>query len=135
MKALAPPGEAVLFDKLVSTPEDTAPTTASAVTVQNPGLPKKIKNQRSSLLDQMLAEDDAKVKDLKSMNRDEVAMDVKYLENNNIKEPLEKTENLNGVKHPEDVSEISSLALVPIKKKSGRSLWRKLSWKRKSSSK
>ncbi|GLT74816.1 hypothetical protein SLA2020_465880 [Shorea laevis] len=127
LKALSSPNEAALFDKVISSPSN-AITTASAT----PSQPEnKMTSQRSSLLDQMLAEDTAEVKSLKSpkTKQNNGNSDSPSITNG----PLESLENvlvLNESKHEKDDGTIKSLAIVPSKKQ-GRSLWRRLLWRKK----
>ncbi|XP_021274718.1 filament-like plant protein 7 [Herrania umbratica] len=116
LKALASPKEAALFDKVISTPTDATTTTSTTI----PTPPKKLISHRSSLLDQMIAEDNSEAKTLES---------CKAKENNRMKEPLENNVVLNGNKHQEDNAAVKSLAIVPSKKQSG-SLWKKLLWRK-----
>ncbi|KAL3583753.1 hypothetical protein D5086_014814 [Populus alba] len=133
LKAMASPGEAPLFDKVLSTFTDTN-TTAVTTSTSKALISTKNKNQRSSLLDQMLKEDSAEVKDTKSINR-------KESDNNSsptfistkVIEPLEKIPVLNGIKHQDDDVAINYLAIVPSKKSGGANLWKKLLWKKKKS--
>ncbi|KAK9990659.1 hypothetical protein SO802_025644 [Lithocarpus litseifolius] len=132
LKALAAPREAALFDKVIANPTDTIITTTTTA----PTPPKdRSMNQHSSLLDQMLAEDDAAAKALKSPKIKEING------NSTIKDigsfqPLEKILVINGVIHEDDNATGGSLAIVPSKKRGGGNLWRKLLWrKRKGNSK
>lgn len=131
LKALATPSEAALFDKVISTSTDTNAASVTNTEGTAVSTPKdKIRNQRSSLLDQMLAEDN------KSPNINESNKCSSTFVSNGVIEPLEKILILNGTKQHDDDVEISSLAIVPCKKQGGGSLWRKLLWrKRKSNSK
>jgi hypothetical protein len=122
LKALAAPREAALFDKVIATPTDTV--TAAAITATATTPPKdKIMNQRSSLLDQMLKEDDSAAKYFKFHKTKET--------DGNSFQPLEKIIVLNGVKQEDDDATAGSLAIVPSKKRGGASLWRKLMWRKK----
>ena len=134
MKALASPKKAALFDKVVSASTDvrtSTTTTTSITTAPKPTLLKnKITTQRSSLLDQMIAEDNAKGEDFNSPKTIES-------DNNNYKsvfipngsaEPPEKIIVLNGNnKLDEDPVPVGhSLAIVPSKKRGSRSLLKRL---------
>lgn len=134
LKALAPPREAALFDKVIATPTDTVTTTATTTitaTATTTTPPKdKITNQRSSLLDQMLAEDDAASKYLKYRNTKEIDGNSTRKDNGAF-QPLEKILVLNGIIHEDDDATAGSLAIVPSKKQGGGSLWRKLLWRKK----
>lgn len=137
LKALAAPREAALFDKVIATPTDIVTTTTTTsitatatVTATTP--PKdKIMNQRSSLLDQMLAEDDSAAKYLKFRKTKETDGKSTRKDNGAFQQPLEKIIVLNGVKHEDDDATAGSLAIVPSKKREGVSLWRKLMWRKK----
>ncbi|KAI9166038.1 hypothetical protein LWI28_025152 [Acer negundo] len=134
LKELASPKEAALFDKVVSASTDvrtSTTTTTSITTAPKPTLLKnKITTQRSSLLDQMIAEDNAKGEDFNSPKTIES-------DNNNYKsvfipnetaEPLEKIIVLNGNnKLDEDPVPVGhSLTIVPSKKRSSVSLLKRL---------
>lgn len=132
LKALAAPREAALFDKVIANPTDTIVTTTTTA----PTPPKDgSMNQHSSLLDQMLAEDDAAAKVLRSpkikeINGNSTIKDIGSFQH------LEKILVINGVKQEDDNATGSSLAIVPSKKRGGGNLWRKLLWrKRKGNSK
>ena len=132
LKALATPREAALFDKVIANPTDTIITTTTTA----PTPPKdRSMNQHSSLLDQMLAEDDAAAKVLispkiKEINGNSTTKDIGSFQ------PLEKILVINGVKHEDDHTTGGSLAIVPSKNRGGANLWRKLLWrKRKGNSK
>lgn len=116
LKALAAPKEATLVDKVIAT----------ATTVSTPTPAKdKIMYQQSSLLDQMLADDDAKALKTKEINGNCTG------KVNEAFQPLGKIIVLNGIKHKDENASASSLAIVPRKKRGGGSLWRKLLWGRK----
>ncbi|KAF5463766.1 hypothetical protein F2P56_013902 [Juglans regia] len=129
LKALAAPKEAALFDKVIASPMHTASTTPTTATTPTP--PKdKIMNQRTSLLDKMLAEDDAAAKNLKSPKTKEI--DGNFTRK--INGPFQPPENiivLNGVRYEDDNASARSLAIVASKKRGGGSLWRKLLWRKK----
>ncbi|KAK9285238.1 hypothetical protein L1049_024427 [Liquidambar formosana] len=134
LKALASPREAALFDKVISAPSDTTTTT-----------PKKNMSQRSSLLDRMLAEDDAETKDPKSPTTKEIICSSNlqkppsFLDGNSNSafspdpavEPPEKFLASNKMNQHDDEAAIGSLAIVPSKKRGGVGLLRKLLWRRK----
>lgn len=133
MKALADPKDASLFDKVIASKSNTI-TNMSPSTVnvdQCPVPPKEIRlKHRSSLLDQMLAEDDTEANDLKP---------PKAGDGNNsssaVTEPLEKVMVLTGTIDQDDSAATKSLAIVPAKKRGGGSLWKKLLWRKKVSAK
>ncbi|PON42986.1 Filament-like protein [Parasponia andersonii] len=128
LKALATPREAALFDKVIINPSDAKSTTDTASTTL-----KEDKNtsHRTSLLDQMLAEDDAATKILRSPDTKEIDRNsTTKLGPYKAVEPLEKILVLGG-KHQDDNVADDSLAIVPTKKQGGGSLWRKLLWRKK----
>lgn len=143
LKALAAPREAARFDKVITNPTFTNPTTNHTftnptATTTSPFQDKdKDKNlyRRPSLLDQMLAEDDAKAKDLKSPETKEVDGNSTTLGPKETIKPLEKILVLNGKHQDEDAVVDELLAIVPSKKQGSGSLWRKLLWKKKKSNK
>ncbi|XP_048128128.1 filament-like plant protein 7 isoform X2 [Rhodamnia argentea] len=132
LKALASPKDAALFDKIVPTPKDADSSIATnSIAIMIRESPKnKSMARRSSLLDKMLAEDNANATNLKSS-------DMKG-ENNHcsillggLMEPSEKLLSSNGTK-PTDVDEpVGSLAIMPLRKRGAGSLWRKLLWRKK----
>lgn len=128
LKALAAPKEAALFDKVIVNPSDAKTCTDTT----SPTLKKdKSMSHRTSLLDRMLAEDDAATKNLKSPDTKEIDSNstVKLGPYGSI-EPLEKILVLGG-KHQNDNAAADSLAIVATKKHGVRSLWRKLLWRKK----
>ncbi|OVA15639.1 Filament-like plant protein [Macleaya cordata] len=88
LKALASPRDAALLDKVISVTPAT--TTATTTATKN-----KNTNHRSSLLDQMLAEDDAGVDDPKSPMMKEIICTT-----DTQKPPANPSENLNGAHNP-----------------------------------
>ncbi|KAF5752888.1 filament-like plant protein 7 isoform X1 [Tripterygium wilfordii] len=137
LKALASPMEAAIFDKIVTTPTDTDTTaiTATSVTATKSSaliLPsmKKITNQRSTLLDRMLAEDNAKAMTLTSPKASK-SDGKSTLVSIGSTEPLDKVLGLNGIEDEDNDGKMNSLAIVPSKKGSGESLWRKLLWRKR----
>ncbi|GAV71291.1 DUF869 domain-containing protein [Cephalotus follicularis] len=140
LKALASPGNTVLFDKVISTPSDpvTTNTPAAVTTITTNITPTTLKNelvnQRSSLLDQMIAEDNAKAKDLESATKKGTdGNSSSVLRSNGEKEPLEQI-FLNRSRRMEHNATVTALAFVPRKKGGSVSLWRKLLWKRNKAS-
>lgn len=133
LKALAAPREAALFDKVISNPSDTNPETSFTTIIASP-TENRDKNmyRRHSLLDQMLAEDVAKAKGLKSPDTKEVDDNSTTLVANETIKPLEKILVLDS-KHNDEDAVVDSLAIVPSKKRGSGSLWRKLLWKKKKS--
>ncbi|VVA17295.1 PREDICTED: filament [Prunus dulcis] len=131
LKAMAAPKEAALFDKVITNPTDINTLKAKATCPT----PQKKLNQRSSLLDQMLAEDGAGIKNLMSPKTKEVdGNSTSTYSPNRVIEPLENILVLNG-KYQDDNATVGSLAIVPGKKRGGGSLWKKLLWRKKGSSK
>ncbi|KAM1529524.1 hypothetical protein ACFX1Z_018721 [Malus domestica] len=118
-KAMAAPREAALFDKVITNPTDTDTPTAKA----GSPTPHKNTNQRSSLLDKMLAEDGASIKEFSSPISKEVSTST--FSTKRVIEPLENILVLNS-KYQDDNAAVGSLAIVPGKKLGGGSLWRKL---------
>lgn len=116
MKALASPGDAVLFDKVIST---TSETTSDTMTT-----PKKSFGRRSSLLDKMLAEDE-----MGSHTTKEVIPDAKRNTfssvDGSVKQP-EKSPLTNGSALSGYEAATGSLPIIPSKKRSVLGLWRKL---------
>lgn len=133
LKALAAPREAALFNKVISNPTNTNPETNTTTTIASPTENRENNMyRRPSLLDQMLAEDVAKAKDLKSPDTKEIDGNSTTLVTNETIKPLEKILVLNSKHHDEDAV-VDSLAIVPSKKRGSGSLWRKLLWKKKKS--
>ncbi|XVF17653.1 hypothetical protein REPUB_Repub10bG0141600 [Reevesia pubescens] len=124
LKALASPMEATLFDKVISTPTSTSTST----TIPTPAR-KKLVSQRSSLLDQMIAEDNSETNNLESPKAKEKGNPSSSFISNRTIAPLDNTLVSNGNKHPEDNAAYKSLAIVPSKKLGG-SLWKKLFWRK-----
>lgn len=125
LKALASPGDAALFDKVIST---TSETTSATMTT-----PKKSFGRRSSLLDKMLAED----VEIGSPTTKEVILDAKRNTfssvDGSVKQP-EKSPLTNGSTHSGYEAVTGSLPIVPSKKKNVLGLWRKLLRKGKKNS-
>nr|XP_016508404.1 PREDICTED: LOW QUALITY PROTEIN: filament-like plant protein 7 [Nicotiana tabacum] len=117
LKALASPGDAALFDKVMSTNSET--TNATMTT------PRKSFGRRSSLLDKMLAEDN----EMGSPTTKEVILDAKRNTSSSVGGSL-----TNGSTHSGYEAVNGSRAIVPSKKKNGLGLWKKLLRKGKKSS-
>ncbi|CAN4082938.1 unnamed protein product [Withania somnifera] len=117
LRALASPGDAALFDKVIST---TSETTSATMTT-----PKKSFGRRSSLLDKMLAEDD----EMGSPTTKEVILDAKRNTlssvDGSVKQP-EKSPLINGITRSGYEAVTGSLPIVPSKKRNIIGLWRKL---------
>lgn len=125
LKALASPGDAALFDKVISTSSETTSGTMTT--------PKKSFGRRSSLLDKLLAEDD----EMGSPTTKEVFLDSKRNSLSNIAESVkqpEKSQLTNGSMHSGYEAVTSSLPIVPSKKRNVLGLWRKLLRKGKKNS-
>uniref|UniRef100_A0A6N2MFN2 Filament-like plant protein 7 n=1 Tax=Salix viminalis TaxID=40686 RepID=A0A6N2MFN2_SALVM len=135
LKAMASPSKAALFDKVISTSTDINTTAATTSTRTASASPRnKILNQRSSLLDQMLREDSAEVKNSKSMNcKESDSNTCPTVISTKVIEPLEKNLVLNGTEHQDDDVANNYLAIVPSKNSGGGNLWRKLPWRMKKS--
>ncbi|XP_022985873.1 filament-like plant protein 7 [Cucurbita maxima] len=129
LKALATPKEAAILDKVIPTPNDETQTfSISDTPTTNPVTDKtliptvsdtKTTNNRFSLLDQMLAEDDAFPRDHKIPKPIEVA------------EPQKAILIWNGHKNGVDKDRVGNLAIVPSRKRGDVGLWRKLLWRKK----
>ncbi|KAJ0040631.1 hypothetical protein Pint_28009 [Pistacia integerrima] len=142
LKALASPREAALFDKVISTPTDTitnatetdtaisTPTDTITIPTENDTATdsntntttpskKKLTTQRSSLLDRMIAED----KDVNSPKTKEGDGNYSSVF---VVEPLEKILASNESKQENEDSVRNSLVIVPSRKQSGASLWKRL---------
>ncbi|XP_009367334.2 filament-like plant protein 7 [Pyrus x bretschneideri] len=119
LKAMASPREAALFDKVITHPSDTDTPTAKAASQT----PHRNLNQRSSLLDKMLAEDGASINDFTSPMTKEVGSNSTSTLGPNILVLNSKYQNDNAA--------ADSLAIAPSKKRGGGSLWRKLVWRKK----
>ncbi|XP_039010305.1 filament-like plant protein 7 [Hibiscus syriacus] len=126
LKALASPKESVLFDKVVPTPTETITPTSTAIPTPST---KTLTSQRYSLLDQMIAEDNAEPNDLVSpKTKEKVDSDSSFLSNRTVAY-LDSIVVSNGDKHQDDNAAVKSLAIVPSKKQ-GVSLWKKLLWRK-----
>lgn len=125
MKALASPIDAALFENVTSTPSDTVVTNVSTL--------QRNSSQRSSLLDKMQAEDNDQI-DASPMIKE----DTQNVNNNPsvsiiaVVEPWRKFDDPNGNNLPEEENnKVASMAIVPMKKKEGKSLLKKLFWLKK----
>ncbi|XP_020217109.1 filament-like plant protein 7 [Cajanus cajan] len=124
LKALAAPKDASLFDNAIATQHHTIANT-NAVPLKD----MKAKN-RSSLFDQMMADDDTKAKGCKASERSSSPSSIP-----GFKQPLEKILLLNGLKGQDDSPSVNSMAIVPAKKSFGRNFWRRLFGRKKSKKK
>ncbi|XP_059293577.1 filament-like plant protein 7 [Lycium ferocissimum] len=118
LKALASPGDAALFDKVISTTSET--TTATMTT------PSKNFGRRSSLLDKMLAEDDEMGSPTTTK---EVILDLKKTTSSSFGGSVEQPEKsplTNGSMHSGNEAVTGSLPIMPKNKKNVLGLWRKL---------
>ncbi|KAI3409333.1 uncharacterized protein J3R85_019462 [Psidium guajava] len=131
LKALASPKDAALFDKIVPTPKDSNSSIATDSMTMIQASPKnKSMARRSSLLDKMLAEDNANATNPKSSNMKGENNDCSILLGG-LMEPSEKLLSSNGTK-PTDIHEaVGSLTIMPLRKRGGGSIWRKLLWRKK----
>ncbi|KAK9039657.1 hypothetical protein V6N11_014853 [Hibiscus sabdariffa] len=126
LKALTSPKEAVLFDKVVPTPTEPVTPTSTAI----PTLSRKtLTSQRSSLLDQMIAEDNATSNDLVSPKTKEKVDPNSLFPSIRTVAHRDSTVGSNGDKHQDDNAAVKSLAIVPSRKQGG-SLWKKLLWRK-----
>ncbi|KAL3526796.1 hypothetical protein ACH5RR_011452 [Cinchona calisaya] len=119
LKALASPMEAALFDKVISSPARTVVATTAT--------PEKNRH-RFSLLDKMLAEDKCEIEDLKSPKTKEIILDGNSYSASGPNKNMEPPDN--GVNHPKNDAAISSMAIVPGKKRGRGGLLKKL-WQRR----
>ncbi|BAU00229.1 hypothetical protein LR48_Vigan06g031400 [Vigna angularis] len=126
LKALAAPKDASLFDNAIASQRRTV-TNTNPVPLKE----KKVKN-RSSLFDQMVADDDTKENGnaVTASERSSSPISIP-----SFKQPLEKILLLNGLKGQEDSASVNSLAIVPTKKSGGRNFWRRLFGRKKSKKK
>lgn len=124
LKALASPRDAAIFDAVVSTPADYV----------NPSTdPKTTVSKRLSLRDNMLAEDSDQI-DATTETADDIQDGNKTFTattNHAIKSPTKFTDP-DDIKREADTKTIVSMAIVPRKKKEGRSFLKKLFlWQKK----
>ncbi|KAG4386484.1 hypothetical protein AAZX31_11G052600 [Glycine max] len=124
LKALAAPKDASLFDNAIAAQRHTV-TDTNTVPLKD----MKVKN-RSSLFDQMLADDDTKAKVSKASERGSSPTSIP-----GFKQPLEKILLLNELKGQDDSASVDSMAIVPAKKSGGRNFWRRLFGRKKSKKK
>ncbi|GER30257.1 hypothetical protein STAS_06188 [Striga asiatica] len=127
LKALASPKDADLFEKVLSTPADLVITRMS--TSKGNG------NQRLSLLDKMLAEDNNVQIGVSPKTEDatENGHDNSAFSNNATSEPVSNFTDLNETGHDADRNAIVHKAIVPRKKKDSKSFLKKLIWWKKRS--
>ncbi|XP_073155205.1 filament-like plant protein 7 isoform X2 [Henckelia pumila] len=120
LKALASPTDEVLLEKVMSTPPHTVATNVSTLLRNS--------SQRFSLLDKMQAEDNDQIDALAQNVNNNPSVSIiavvepwggesNYLKANNL---------LEG-----DKNTVASMAIVPVKKKEGKSLLKKLFWLKK----
>lgn len=138
LKALATPKEAALLDKVITTANDETQTCSISTTTTTPVTDMaptptptvssiKMTNNRFSLLDQMLAEDDATTRDHKFPKPIEVdGNPTSTLDPDKVVDPHKAILIWNG--HRDSVG---SLAIVPSRKRGDGGLWRKLLWRKK----
>ncbi|KAI8542127.1 hypothetical protein RHMOL_Rhmol08G0115200 [Rhododendron molle] len=127
LKALAAPKDSALLDNLVSNPSDNFSTTP----------PKKSINQRSSLLDKMLAEDNARntmevfsISGLKTPPAFLHGNSGSSLHPHGKEDSPERFLYRIGSKCNGNEAEHGSLAITPVKKNGGGGLFKKLLWRR-----
>ncbi|KAF7851800.1 hypothetical protein BT93_L2653 [Corymbia citriodora subsp. variegata] len=132
LKALASAKDAALFDKIIPSPTDANSSIATngTMTIIQESPKSKSMAHRSSLLDKMLAEDNAIATNLESSNMKGENNDCSTLLNG-LMDPSEKVLSLNGTKTTDDHEAVGSLAITPVKKRGVGSLWRKLLWRKK----
>lgn len=134
LKALASPREAALFDNFFCNTSTAAPTTDN----------KKL-NNRSSLRDRMIAEDDTKAEILKSPKIKETTSTAdtqkqlvlhsdSYNASRALNAVVHTPEAYLGSKHKGGSNAVGALAIVPSKKQGGFGLLRKLLLRRKKGS-
>lgn len=124
LKALASPRDAAIFDAVISTPADYVITSTA---------PKRIVSKRLSLRDNMLAEDSDHIgatpittDDIQNGNSNST------VSTNPALESWCKFNDPDGIKGEADTNAIVSMAIVPRKKKEGRSFLKKLFlWQKK----
>lgn len=141
LKALATPKEAAILDKVIPTPNDETQTSSVSNTTTTPVMDTtstpttsntKTTNNRFSLLDQMLAEDDAFPRDYKISKAVEV--DAIHTSTSDIDKSIDAQKAIliwNGHKNVVNKDTVSNLAIVPSKKRGEGALWRKLLWRKK----
>lgn len=141
LKALATPKEAALLDKVIPTPNDETQTSSVSTTITAPvtdttltptASDTKTTNNRFSLLDQMLAEDDAFPRDHKISKPVEVnANHTSTTDPDKAIDPQKAILIWNGHKNGVNKETVSNLAIVPSRKRGDGALWRKLLWRKK----
>ncbi|GAU26045.1 hypothetical protein TSUD_225060 [Trifolium subterraneum] len=110
LKEIAATKDVSIFDNIIAA--HRRPIITNTTNVGVPLKDTKVKN-RPTLLDQMLAEDDAKAKACKASERSFI-------------HPLEKIVVLKGVKGRDDSVNLNSLAILPVKKYGRLSLWKRM---------
>ncbi|RDY09689.1 Filament-like plant protein 7 [Mucuna pruriens] len=122
LKALAAPKDASLFDNAIAAQHQTT-TNTNTIPLKD----MKAKS-RTSLFDQILADDDTKAKVVSKAS--ESSSSPTSIPG--FKQPLEKILLLNGLKGQDDSPSVNSLAIVPAKKSGGRNFWKRLFGRKKS---
>ncbi|KAK6923067.1 Filament-like plant protein, partial [Dillenia turbinata] len=136
LKALASPREAALFDKVIADPSDVtasitvANTSSSTATIISIASPKqKLTNLHSSLLDQMIAEDETRGKVLKSLKTKDISMHTEQPTTfsdgnskssvciNGAQDSSGGKAGLNGINNNTDIDADGALPIVPSKKR------------------
>uniref|UniRef100_A0A7N0T9P7 Filament-like plant protein 7 n=1 Tax=Kalanchoe fedtschenkoi TaxID=63787 RepID=A0A7N0T9P7_KALFE len=141
LKAMASPKGSPLFDKvIISTPSDPTTTAITTTALAPPTTPikKTLNRQRTSLLDKMLAEDDAHASAFSPKTKEIV---ITSSIENSLDPPLHSSTSLHGPMtgiieprakfqsetiHSDDETVVKSLVVVQNKKRGGWSLWRRL---------
>lgn len=129
LQAMASPRNSSLFDKVICTP-------TAITTMNNP------KKNKTTLLDKMLAEDNAetgyprspKTKEIICTSKSPTIVDgtsCSAFRLNCATDSPESFQNSNGIKHQDGQVVVNSLAIIPGKRKGSGGLWKKLLWRRK----
>lgn len=122
MKALSSPRDAALFDTVIHTPADHVFTSIS--------IPKRINSKRLSLLDNMLAEDSDQTG--ASLIITEQIQNGSSISAGSETESTSKFTDSGGIKGEADTEPHVSMAIIPRKRKEGRSFLKKLFlWQKK----
>lgn len=122
LKALSSPRDAALFDTVIHTPADHVITSTPT--------PKRINSKRLSLLDNMLAEDSDQTG--ASLIITEQIQNGNSISTGSETESASKLTDSGGIKGEADTEPNLSMAIIPRKKKEGRSFLKKLFlWKKK----
>ncbi|KAI7730934.1 hypothetical protein M8C21_032491 [Ambrosia artemisiifolia] len=130
IKALASPKNTSVPERLISNPTYESPPSTP------PPIPAKTNHQRVSLLDKMMADDEAQSSKPKEITRTITSPAVMDGNAKNVKViSPQRFLSVNGIKHQEDEEAlVNFLSIVPSTKKKG-GLLRKLLWRKKKSNK